>query len=140
MALDLFFGIYVYSLSLANIRYTRLFYSIQAKHYFYFIHNKLRMRSHTIYNPMGEKALITFMHFADLIIGGGLLYTFLANIGDWQAGISLGILIMFAILRGASLLEDINNKREQRRAKKIENDHIEWENGEKRKPKEIKDK
>ncbi len=86
-------------------------------------------------NKMAEKWIVVLFHFTDLFIGGGLLYTFLANIGEWQAGISLGILIMFAILRGASLVEDINLKKEARRAKKIENDQLEWEYKQKRLPK-----
>lgn len=84
---------------------------------------------------MGEKALVIFMHFTDLLIGGGLLGGFIVSIGDWQAGIYLGVFIMFAILRGASLLEDIHLKREKRRREKIENDHAEWENRQKRKTK-----
>lgn len=85
-------------------------------------------------NPMAEKALIFAQHFIDLMIGGGLLYTFLSSIGDWQAGISLGILIMFAILRGASLIEDIQTKKEARRKAKIENDQTEWKYTQERKP------
>lgn len=85
------------------------------------------MRNNSILYPMGEKAIITLMHFTDITILGGLFYTFLATIGDWQAGISLGIFIMFAILRGASLLEDISNKREDRRKKEIENKEREFD-------------
>lgn len=82
---------------------------------------------YTTKTPMAEKALILLAHFVDLFIGGGLLFTFINTFGDWQAGVSLGILIMFAILRGASLLEDINSKKEDRRQKKIQNDEREFD-------------
>lgn len=90
---------------------------------------------YTTQTPMAEKAMIFLAHFVDLFIGGGLLYTFLTTIGDWQAGISLGILIMFAVLRGASLLEDISTKRENRRQKKIENDERQYDLNQKTKNK-----
>jgi hypothetical protein len=135
MALGLLLGVYGYSFGLAGICYSGLFKCFKTKRNFYSIFNKLCMRNNSILYPVGEKAMITFMHFTDFSILGGLLYGFIASVGDWQAGIYLGVFIMFAILRGASLLEDINSKREQRRAKKIDNDQHEWENNEKRKSK-----
>lgn len=135
MALGLFLSFYGYSFGLAAFRNTRLFERFKTKYNLSAFFNKLCMRNNTIHYPMGERALIAFMHFTDVLISGGLLWGFISTLGDWQAGIYLGIFIMFAILRGASLIEDINAKREVRRAKKIENDQQEWENGEKRKPK-----
>ena len=127
MALGLLLSFYGYSFGLAGLRNSGLFNRIKTKYNLYSFFNKLCMRNNSIHYPMGEKALITFMHFTDITILGGLFYTFLSSIGDWQAGISLGIFIMFAILRGVSLLEDISNKREDRRKKEIENKEREFD-------------
>lgn len=90
------------------------------------------MRYNSIHYPMGEKMTLAVLHFVDMFIFGGWLYTFMSTFGDWQSVISVSILIMFSVLRGASLFEDIQNKKEVRRKQKIENDHIEWENKVKR--------
>ncbi len=132
MALALFLSVYGYSFSLAVFCNSRLFYSIQTEYNISSFLSKLRMRNNSIHYTMGERAVIAFFHFTDVLISGGLLWGFISTIGEWQAGIYLGVFIMFAILRGASLIEDISTKREIRRAKKIENDQLEWEYKQKR--------
>lgn len=96
--------------------------------------------SHTTQKKVPEVKII-FLHLFDIIVGGGLLGFTILNIDDWQAAISLSILVMFAGLRGVSMLEDIKTKRETRetlrearRKAKIENDHQEWELHQKRNP------